>query len=350
MNQNFQVALVADLLGPDGQVVFQDFGVDLLADIGIPYRYLEEDLRPVIPDQIRDYDVVISMGQPYVPTSFEGVKRLSLIARTGVGYDMVDLDAATEAEVMVTITPEATKKPVASATLALMLGLCHRIRIKDAIVRENNWPSRFNHMGCEIRDRVIGLIGLGQIGQEVVRLLKAFEPAEILASDPVVTDEEAAKIGVRLVDKDTLLRQSDFVSIHCPLNTHTHKLMSEQEFRIMKSSAFLINTARGPIVDQTALTKALLEGWIQGAAIDVFEQEPIDPSDPLLSLENIILAPHASAWTYELFRDIGHDCIKATMAVARGEAPPYVVNKAVLERTGLKNKLRRYKEIWENQQ
>jgi phosphoglycerate dehydrogenase-like enzyme len=346
MAHHFDVTLVADLLGQDGKTVFEDFGIDQLEAFDIPYHYLAEDLRPVTPDQIKNTDVIISMGQPYVPSSFTDTNRLTLIARTGVGYDMVDLDAATEADVMVTITPEATKKPVASATLALILGLCHRVRIKDAIVRNNTWSSRFNHMGCEIRDRVVGLIGVGQIGQEVVRLLKSFEPAEILAADPMLTSEEAARIGVRLVEKDTLLQDSDFISIHCPLNRYTHKLIGEREFKLMKPSAFIINTARGPIIDQMALTTALKERWIQGAAIDVFEEEPIDPSDPLLSLENIILSPHASAWTYELFRDIGHDCMKATLAVARGEIPPYVVNRSVLDRPGLIDKLSRYKDIW----
>lgn len=347
MTSQFQVGLVADLLGPDGKMVFQDFGLDELEKQSIPYHFLKEDKRPVTPDQISDCDVIISMGQPYVPASFEGVDRLTLIARTGVGYDMVDLDAATEADVMVTITPDATRKPVASATLALMLGLCHRIRIKDAIVRNENWPARFDHMGCEIRDRVVGLIGLGQIGREVVRLVKVFEPARILAADPVISEEDAADIGVEKADLDTVLAESDFVTIHCPLNDRTKHLIGAREFGLMKNTAFLINTARGPIVDQAALTSALTDGTIQGAAIDVFDKEPTDPADPLLNLQNIILAPHASAWTYELFRDIGHDCMKAALAMAKGIQPEHVVNQEVLQRPGLQEKLNRYKMSWE---
>lgn len=343
MPNDFRVALVADLLGPDGGVVFDDFGVDLLDEAGVFHTFLAEDRSPVTPDQLADFDVVISMGQAYTRDTFAGVERLALVARTGVGYDMIDLDAATEADVMVSITPEATRKPVASATLALMLGLCHRVTIKDAIVRNDDWDIRFDHMGCEIRGRAVGLIGMGMIGREVVRLLAPFEPSGILVSDPAVSVEEAAQLGVTLVNLETLLKRSTFVTIHCPLNEHTRYLVGARELRMMREDACLINTARGAIVDQDALTRALREGWISGAAIDVFEREPPDPNDELLSLPNVILAPHASAWTHELFRDIGHDCMKAALAVSRGEEPPYVVNRAVLERPGLKEKLKKFK-------
>ena len=342
MSDSFRVALVADLLGPGGEVVFRDFGIDLLAEAGVLHAFLAEDRSPVTPDQLADFDVVISMGQAYTRDSFVGVERLALIARTGVGYDMIDLDAATEADVMVTITPEATRRPVASATLALMLGLCHRVTIKDAIVRNHTWDIRFDHMGCEIRGRVVGLVGMGMIGREVVRLLAPFEPSEILVTDPAVTAEEARQLGVTLADRESLLRRSNFVTIHCPLNEHTRRLIGEKEFRMMRKDAFLVNTARGAIVDQEALVQALREGWITGAAIDVFEQEPPALDDPLLSLPNVILAPHASCWTHELFRDIGHDCVKATLAVSKGEEPPYVVNRAVLERPGLRKKLEKF--------
>lgn len=347
MPLDFRVALTADLRGSDGGAIFQDFGIEALAPAGIAYHFFSRDARPVTSDQIRDCDVVISMGQPYVPASFAGTERLTLIARTGVGYEMVDLNAATAADVMVTITPEATRRPVASATLALMLALCHRVWIKDRLVRDGRWAERFNWMGCELRDRVIGLIGLGNIAREVVRLLVPFGPARILAADPVVSREDAASLGVELVDLDTLLRTSEIVSIHCPLTPHTRRLIGERELSLMRPTAFLVNTARGPIIDQRALTQALQDRCIQGAALDVFEEEPVAPDDPLLALDNVILAPHASAWTYELFRDMGHDCVKAALAVARGDVPPYVVNTAVLERPGLQTKLARYRTAWE---
>lgn len=347
MPLGFCVALVADLRGPDGGMIFKDFGLEALDSAGVTYDYFSRDERPVRSDQLRDCDAVISMGQPYVPASFTGVERLALIARTGVGYEMVDLNAATRAEVMVTITPEATRRPVASATLALMLALCHRVWIKDRLVREHRWTERFDWMGCELRDRVIGLVGLGHIGREVVRLLIPFGPARILTADPAVSQADAASLGVELVDLDTLLRTSDLVSIHCPLTPNTYRLIGERELRLMRPTAFLVNTARGPIIDQSALTRALQEGRIQGAGLDVFDVEPVAPDDPLLVLDNVVLAPHALAWTTELFRDIGRDCVKAVLAVAAGDVPPYVVNTAVLEQPGLRAKLDGYRRAWE---
>ena len=287
MSDNFQVALVADLLGPDGGVVFEDFGADLLDDVGISWSFLAEDRSPVTPDQLHSIDVVISMGQSYTKESFSGIERLALIARTGVGYDMIDIKAATEADIMVTITPEATRKPVASATMALMLGLCHRVTIKDAIVRNHNWDIRFDHMGCEIRGREVGLIGMGMIGREVVQMLAPFEPSKILVSDPAVDAEEASQLGVTLVTLEALLKRSTFVTIHCPLNEHTHHLIGARELRMMRRDAFLINTARGAIVDQEALVLALRHGWIKGAAVDVFEVEPPPSNEVLLSLSLI---------------------------------------------------------------
>ncbi|MEE2710180.1 MAG: NAD(P)-dependent oxidoreductase [Gemmatimonadota bacterium] len=350
LNDLFTVGLVADLKDINGKMVFDNFGLEGLDIPGIDYYYFDEDRHPVTPGQLSPVDAVISMGQPYDPSSFEGINRLTLIARTGVGFEMVDLDAATEADVMVTITPDATSKPVASATLALMLGLCHRVVIKDRIVREGRWDERFGHMGCEIRDRVIGLIGLGNIAREVVKLLPAFQPSVIQATDPQVSRAAATEMGVELVDLHTLISTSDFISIHCPLTSQTRGLLSEREFKLMKNTAFVINTARGPVIDQKAITKALRNNWIQGAALDVFEEEPTPADEPLHKMENVILGPHASAWTYELFRDIGHDCVDATLAVARGEIPDHVVNTNVLERQGLRAKLEIFRQRWVSQQ
>ena len=150
------------------------------------------------------------------------------------------------------------------------------------------------------------------------------------------------ELGVTLVDLDTLLKQADFVTISVPLNDETYHLIGERELSLMKRTAFLINTARGPIVDQKALTQCLAEKRIQGAALDVFEQEPLDPNDPLTKLDNVILAPHAIGFTDELFRGLGEEDIRGILQVAAGNIPANVVNKDVLEKEGLKRKLEAY--------
>src|SRR5262249_42075796 len=151
----------------------------------------------------------------------------------------------------------------------------------------------------------LGSVGCGNIAREMFRLAKSLGFGEFIAHDPYVSQEVVAAQGVRLVSLDELLRESDYITINTLLNESTRGLIGEPEFRLMKSSAFVINTARGPIIDQRALTRALQENWIAGAGIDVFEKEPIDPADPLLALDNVILAPHGLAWTEEIARDNG---------------------------------------------
>jgi phosphoglycerate dehydrogenase-like enzyme len=201
-------------------------------------------------------------------------------------------------------------------------------------------------LGREPRGRVIGTIGMGNIGREAVRLLKVFDPARILVCDPQVTPEMARQHGVELVSFEELLRQSDYVLINCPLNDSTRGLIGEPQLRAMKPDAVLVNTARGPIVNEQALITALREKWIAGAALDVFEREPVDLDNPLLAMENVILTSHSVGWTEELFRDMGRIDCEGALAIRRGMVPENVVNRDVLERPGFQEKLRRYKERW----
>ena len=165
----------------------------------------------------------------------------------------------------------------------------------------------------------------------------------LIACDPFVTQDQVKHLGVEIVDMDTVFRESDFVTVNTLLNRSTEGLVEERHFRLMKPTAYLINTARGPIVRHEALVKALRERWIAGAGIDVFPVEPPPQDDPLFELDNVIVAPHAMAWTNELMRDNGLEACDNVLAVARGEAPPGAVNRAVLERPGFQGKLGRFR-------
>jgi phosphoglycerate dehydrogenase-like enzyme len=191
---------------------------------------------------------------------------------------------------------------------------------------------------------VIGSVGYGGIAREALRLLRAFDPARLLACDPVVSPQTAASEGVELVSMEDVLRQSDYVLINCPLMAQTRDLISEKELRLMKPDAVLINAARGPIVNEPALIRALTEGWIRGAALDVFTQEPLPASSPLTELDNVILTSHSVGWTEELFRDMGREDSIGALAVFRGESPRNVVNREVLARPGYLRKLAEYRE------
>jgi phosphoglycerate dehydrogenase-like enzyme len=345
--EKFRIGLTRDFLSEQGELVFGDIGLNLLDEVpDTEYEFMEQLLPVVMPDQIRDYDGVISLKPRYTPESFRGVERLTAIGRFGVGYEMVDLDACTDADVMLFITPDGVRRPVAGGVVALMLALCRKLFVKDNLVRSGRWNEKIFHMGTELRDRVLGSVGLGNIGSEVFRLVKPFDMKRFIAYDPYVRQEYADTLGVELVDLDTVMRESDFVTINCPLTPQTSHLIGAREIALMKPTAYFINTARGGIVDQKALTEALRDNRIRGAALDVLEEEPIRDDDPLLGLPNVILCPHAVGWTDECFRDNGMLDCKGMIKVMHGEVPDHVVNKAVLEREGLRAKLKRYREKW----
>jgi phosphoglycerate dehydrogenase-like enzyme len=274
---------------------------------------------------------VISLAPRYTAESLQGVERLVAIVRFGVGYDMVDVAACTRADVLLCITSGAVNHSVAEATITWMLALSHRVFVKDRLTREGRWTERALHTGTELRDRTLGVVGIGGIGGRLVEMLRGFGMKPPLAFDPYTPAQRAAELGVTLVSLERLMKESDFVSINCPLNDQTRNLIGRDHLALMKPGAFLINTARGGIVNEEALIETLRDRRIAGAAMDVFASEPVKSGHPLAQLDNVILAPHCIAWTDELFRDIGQMACRITAAISRGEVPPGVVNRDVLE-------------------
>lgn len=294
----------------------------------LDWEYFAADTGVVAPEQIVEYDAIVSLGVRYPAGTLARAGRLTVIARWGVGYDTIDIPAATEHGVLVCITPPAVRRPVAEGIMALLLAITKRIPAKDRIVRTGTWDLIPQTMGVALAGRTLGSIGVGNIGAEFFRLVKPFDLGRTLAADPYVTPDGATALGVALVDLDTLLRESDFVVVNCPLTAETFHLIGEAQLRSMKPTAFLINTARGPIIDQEALVRALTEGWIAGAALDVFEEEPLPLPHPLAGLDNVLLAPHAIAWTDQMARDNSILACENVLSVLRGDIPQFVVNRA----------------------
>ncbi len=339
---NLKVALSADFLDEEGNLIFPDIGLSLLEAEGIAHEFLRDCHPEYLPVQLRDYDVLITMKPKVTANSLQDAERLCAIGRVGVGYDNVDLTACTEHDVALYITPAGVVRPMASAIVLMVLALSHNLVIKDRMMRQGRWVESTRKLGREPRDRVIGTIGLGNIAREALRLLRNFTPAKLLAFDPYVTELEEEQQDIELVPLETLLRHSDYVLVNCPLNKETRHLIGAGELQLMKRSAVLINTARGAIVDQAALIHALQTGVIAGAALDVYEQEPLENDSPLLQLDNAILTSHSVGWTEELFRDMGRiDCLGA-IAISRGQAPDHIVNREVLGRPGFRKKLARF--------
>lgn len=341
----FKVGFSADFLDEQRQLIFPDIGLSLLdLEPGISYEFLAEYRAEYAPSQLAGYDVLVTMKPRVTADSVREVERLCAIGRCGVGYDNVDLEACTQHDIAVYITPGGVVRPMASSIVLLVLALSHNLVIKDRMVRERRWVESTRKLGREPRDRTVGTVGLGNIAREAVRLLRNFGVARFLSFDPYVGEAEAAGLGVTSVPLEVLLRQSDYVLVNCPLNAETRHLIGERELGFMKSTAVLINTARGAIVDQAALIRALESRAIAGAALDVFEKEPLETDSPLLKLENVILTSHSVGWTEELFRDMGRIDCEGAVAISRGRAPASVVNREVLERPGFKKKLERYAE------
>jgi len=295
------------------------------------------------PEVLSQFDAIFSLGLRITRESLAGVDRLALVARWGVGYDMIDVPALTEAGVALAITPEAVKRPVAEAILTLIFALSKDLLEQDHLVRAGEWRGSLRRLGVTLRGKVLGSVGCGNIAREMFRLAQSLGFSRFIAHDPYVEQKTAEALGIELVSLEELLRTSDYVTVNTLLNESTRGLIGEPEFRLMKPSAFLINTARGPIVDQRALTRALAEKWIAGAGIDVFEKEPVDPDDPLLGRDNVILSPHGLAWTEEIARDNGLEACDNILSVAGGQVPAGIVNREVLDHPAFRAKLERYR-------
>ena len=344
MPDRFRVGLTHDFLRSDGSIGFGDIGLEMLDEApDVEWEFLAEGGEELSAEQASLYDALIVLGPRVGAKTVGGADRLALVARFGVGYDNVDLEACAENGVAVTITPGGVRRPVASAILALLLALGHRLLIKDRIARSGRWEERLDHMGVGLTGRTLGSIGLGNIGREMFALAAPFGMRQ-LAHDPYAPPGTAAEAGTELVDLETLLRLSDFVVVNCALTPETYHLLDAGRLSLMKETAHLVNVARGPVVDQAALTEALRGGRIAGAGLDVFEKEPADPTDPIFSLPNVIAAPHALAWTDELALGNGRAACGSVLDVAAGRVPNDVINESVLDTAPFREKLGRYGE------
>ncbi|MDH5333679.1 MAG: dehydrogenase [Thermoleophilia bacterium] len=323
----FRVGVERGIRTPDGGFVFAPYDLSPLDDAGVPWDFLAEDARPLTPDLLRDLDGLYHYSAPVTEASLDGVDRLVLLARHGVGLDFVDLDACTRRGIGVTITPQGTTRPMASAAAALVLACSHRLRERDRALHEGDWgPRRFVPQGLGLTGRVLGVIGYGRIGREVVRLLAPWE-MEVLVTQrtPVVED------GVEHVALETLLRRADVVVIACPLTDETRGLLDAERLASMKPTAFLVNVARGAIVDQAALVQALRDGRLAAAGLDVMDPEPLPGDDPLLELTNVVGAPHSLGYTDELVRGCVESACASLLSAAAGRIPDDLANPAVLD-------------------
>jgi len=263
-------------------------------------------------------------------------KSLKIVARHGIGYDNIDLAAATANGIIVTYTPDVNTIAVAEHAMALILSLARKIPCADASVKARKWEG-LRFVGSELMGKTLGIIGLGRIGAETAKRALAFG-MKVLYFDKYKEREYGERLGAISVPLDQLLAESDFVSIHTALTPETKGMIGPKEIALMKKVACLINTARGPIIDGKALTDALMEKRIAGAALDVFQTEPPAPDDALLSLNNVILTPHIAAYTVEAIRRMDVMAAEDVVKALQGRTPEHIANTEVLSSDRLRLK------------
>ncbi|MDF2680163.1 MAG: D-3-phosphoglycerate dehydrogenase [Brevibacillus sp.] len=287
----------------------------------------------------RDADAVINQYAPLSRKVIENLENCQVITRYGVGVNTVDLQAATEKGICVANVPDYCMDEVADHALALLLGWTRKIVVAHQAVQNGIWDFKVTQPITRMRGRTLGLVGFGKIPQSLAQKVKPLG-LNVIAHDPYVSLAVAAAMGVRLVTLEELCTEADIVSVHAPLTSSTQGMISTGQFAAMKKEAIIINTSRGPVIDELALTCALQTGKIAGAALDVVENEPIPSDSPLLAMNNVILTPHVAWYSEEAAAEMRS---KAAMGVVdvllHGEYPNYLVNKEVKDRVHLKESL-----------
>jgi Phosphoglycerate dehydrogenase and related dehydrogenases len=273
--------------------------IQLLRENGFEVTIVEEPDEDELARIIKGFDGLIVRSKPLVTRKvIESADRLKVIARAGVGLDNIDVKAAEEKGIALINAPESSTQSVAELAIGLMLAVARKIAFSDRRMREGYWAKK-EAMGVELSGKTLGVIGVGRIGSAVARIAKYGFNMHILYYDVVCRDDLNKELGAECVSIEELLKRSDIVSIHVPLLPETRHMINEEKLRLMKKTAILINTSRGAVVDTAALVKALSEGWIAGAGLDVFEEEPLSMEHPLTKLDNVVLTPHIGASTKE---------------------------------------------------
>jgi D-3-phosphoglycerate dehydrogenase len=310
----------------------RDYGDCQAALAHVPARVIALpfiDEEAALTERARDADALIVSACPVTRRVMSALERLKVVVRTGVGYDVIDVPAATELGVVVVNIPDLWIREVANHALALLLAWNRKIIALDRQVRSGVWSSGIpGPRTGSLHGETVGIVGLGNIGSAFARRVAALE-TRVIACDPHVDDARFVALGVERVALDALAARADYVSVHTLLNDETRHLIGEAFLRRMRPTACLINTSRGPVVDEAALTRALEEKRLAGAALDVWEQEPLSPESPLLRMDNVIATPHAAYFSSPAVAQVPRRCGEEVARVLTGARPLYVVNAEV---------------------
>ena len=283
-------------------------------------------------ETLRGFDILISSVTPFFTREFfENKDETILISRHGIGYNNIDIDAATEKGTVVTIVaPEVERDAVAENAIAGLMAVMRSTIPAAQAAKEGRWSDRAQFVGNQLSGKTVGVIGFGNIGSRVGEILKHGFNARLLAYDPNISKEELETKGAESVSLDELLQQADVISLNALINESSYHILSEREFGLVKKGVYITNAARGELMDQEAVLRALGNGTIAGLAADVIEGEPIDENHPFFQYENVIVTPHTSAYTFECLRGMGEKVVSDVERIVKGEVPDKVVNHQLI--------------------
>ena len=327
---SFKVALV----GIEGQPV-PEWVPERFAQERIDFLVRECTTGEELAQHAGDADLVWVWGSRVITADrLQVLDRCGAILRSGSGTDNVPVDEATRLGILVANTPEAINSEVSDHAVGLLLAVIRQIPSQDRAVRQGKWGRSLALPRWHLRGQTLGVVGFGHIGRLFARKMNAFD-LTIVACDPVVSGEEMAKHNVQRASLDEVLTRADFVSLHCPLTKGTCHLIGERELRLMKTSAVLINTSRGRVIDEAMLIRALQEGWIAAAGLDVLEQQPPVPENPLLKMDNVVITPHIASHSDIFLECFWRHSVDTVIDLARGRWPRSCVNPEVKPRWSL---------------
>lgn len=310
---------------------------EVLDKLGIELTFEQCKTEEDVIEKCKDADALINQYAPITRKVIENLEKCKVVSRYGVGFNTIDVDAATEKGIIVGNVTDYCLDEVSDHAMALLLSSVRKITKMNNAVKSGTWDFKVAVPVFRLRGRTLGLVGFGNIPQTVAIKAQAFG-LNVIASDPFVSEAIAKEKNVELVSLDELCERADYISVHVPLNKHTEGMISHEQFNNMKNEAFIFNTARGPIIDEKALIQALQEEKIAGAGLDVLEVEPIDPNNPLLKMDNVLINPHSAFYSIEAEAELKRKTAQNVADVLSGYYPTYLVNKDVKEIVKLKEK------------
>ena len=356
---DIRIGITSEYIDKHNRFMVKGPGLKLLDEIpGVSYEIMKPEVYPdglseeeivnrqmnykITKEAVNGFDMIITMWSVWDKEALAGNDRLLSIHRHGAGYEQVNIPDMTQGNVLVCNNSEGVRRPVATATMAMMLALDTRLCLKMKMAKEGDWINKRYNEGYGLRGKTLGLVGLGHIGREILKLAAPFEMKRI-AYDPYLKEADPA-LDVSLVDFDALLSQADYLVICCTLNETTYRLIGKAQLEKMKSTAFLINMSRGPVIDEAALIQALQNNVIRGAGIDVYEHEPTPTDNPLLHMDNVIATPHCLGWTEESFMGIWDGIVAQVRALTEGRKPKGMINQEVWDKPEFQQKLTKMRE------